>query len=101
MGSMVMSTFAMFMPWNVQFTFILLLCLGLSYLESKSRGKVWPPLRWLDKVRKIPKDSQSVQRYQRDPSSISTRLEQLESLKSAGLIDGREFRRKREEILKK
>ena len=34
MGSMVMSTFAMFMPWNVQFTFILLLCLGLSYLES-------------------------------------------------------------------
>ena len=106
MGSMVMSTVMMFIPRHVVFLFLAICCIGffgiyVPYNESKKKGEAWPPLRWLDKVRKIPKDSQSVQRYQRDPSSISARLEQLESLKSAGLIDGREFRRKREEILKK
>lgn len=108
MGSMAMSTFMMFVPWKVQFTFLLILCLGLSYLESKSRGKVWFPLRWLRRITslKIPARRDQTSRNKFDHiASIGPdqrrHLSQLESLRNAGLLTEREYRRKRNDILNK
>ena len=101
-----MSTFMMFVPWKTQFIFILILMLGLSYLESKGRGKIWPPLQWLKKIknRKGPAHRDRTSRTEFDHISAigpgaQHRLEQLESLKTAGLISRQEYQQKRQEIL--
>lgn len=94
MGSMVMSTFAMFMPWKAQFIFILILCLGLSYLESKGRGKVWPPLEWLRRIKSAASPKEKPAR------PVNRRLAQLESLRTAGIISKKEYMERREKMEK-
>ena len=106
MGSMVMSTFMMFVPRHVEFIFLAVLCVGffgiyIPYQESKKRGKVWGPLKWLKAKKPVHKRKNvEFDHISAIGPSMRRRLEQLESLKTAGLIDDREYREKRQEILK-
>lgn len=91
MGSMVMSTFMMFVPQRVEFLFFVLLCIGffgvyVPWNERKKKGTT---------RKKRPSQPRRIQR-----SSASARLEQLETLKGAGLMDEREYQEKRKDILR-
>lgn len=99
MGSMVMSTFMMFVPQHVDFIFLVILCVGffgiyVPYNESKKKGEVWAPLRRLKRVRGLtsPKEKQT--------RPVSHRLEQLENLRSAGIISDQEYKERRREMEK-
>lgn len=110
MGSMVMSTFMMFVPQQAVFLFLVICCVGffgiyIPYQESKKRGETWKPLRWLKGKTDEKKPVHRKKNTEFDHISAigpgkRHRLEQLESLKTAGLIDDREYREKRQEILK-
>lgn len=110
MGSMVMSTFMMFVPQQAVFLFLTICCVGffgiyIPYQESKKRGETWKPLRWL----KGKTDKKKPVRRKRDTefdhiSAIGPgrghRLEQLETMRGAGLVSEQEYRQKRNEIMK-
>lgn len=110
MGSMVMSTFMMFVPQQAVVLFLVICCVGffgiyIPYQESKKRGETWKPLRWLKGKTDEKKPVHRKKNTEFDHISAigpgkRHRLEQLESLKTAGLIDDREYREKRQEILK-
>lgn len=118
MGSMALSTFMMFVPQHVVFLFLTICCVGffgiyVPYNESKKKGEIWPPLLWLKSLKKqfpSPKKPAGRGKASRTApefdhiTSIGSgrqhRLEQLETLKEAGLMTDQEYRRKRQEILK-
>lgn len=112
MGSMALSTFMMFTPRAANFIFLTICCVGffgiyVPYNESKKKGEVWAPIRWLRRIADgLPRGGKSARRDRGEFDHISSiapgkqhRLEQLESLKSAGLMDDREYREKRQKIL--
>jgi len=91
MGSMVMSTFMMFIPQRVVSIFLVILCVGffgiyVPWNERKKKGRT---------QKKRPSQAQRIRRR-----PVSARLEQLETLKGAGLIDEREYRQMKEKILR-
>lgn len=109
MGSMVMSTFMMFVPQHVAVLFLTICCIGffgiyIPYQENKKRGKTWRPLRWL----KGRTDGEKPAHQKRIPefdhiSAIGPgrrhQLEQLETMREAGLITEQEYRQKRNKIM--
>lgn len=112
MGSMALSAFMMFTPAAVNFIFMAILCVGffgiyIPYQESKKKGEVWAPLRWLKKIT-APRDKarrRGPSRAEFDHiSSIGPDerrwLEQLETLKDAGLLSQREYKERRDKITK-
>ncbi len=112
MGGMVMSTFMMFVPRHVEFIFLVILCVGffgiyVPYDESKKKGEVWGPLRWMKKIKAVKGPAGRKRPPQAEFNHISSvgpsmrhQLDQLESLKAAGLIDGREYQEQKAKILK-
>ncbi len=112
MGGMVMSTFMMFVPQQVVFLFLTICCVGffgiyIPYQESKKKGEVWGPLRWMKKIKAVKGPAGRKRPPQAEFNHISSigpsmrhQLDQLESLKAAGLIDGREYQEQKAKILK-
>lgn len=107
MGSMVMSTFMMFVPRHVEFIFLTICCVGffgiyVPYNESKKKGEVWAPLLWLKKITgKRPSRRSGSSEFDHITSIGSGeqhRLEQLETLKRAGLITEQEYKERRQKI---
>ncbi|MCI8553146.1 MAG: SHOCT domain-containing protein [Lawsonibacter sp.] len=104
MGSMVMSTVMMFIPRHVVFLFLAICCIGffgiyVPYNESKKKGEAWRPLRWLTKkklVRKKPR--REFDRVSAGKPGSQRQLEQLETMKKAGLITDREYQQKKNDI---
>lgn len=97
MGSMVMSTFMMFVPRYVEFIFLAVLCVGffgiyIPYNESKKKGKVWPPLGWLRRIRSM------TSRREKPARPVNRRLAQLESLRTAGIISEKEYKERRKKM---
>jgi len=82
----------MFVPQQVVFIFLTILCVGFFgiYIPWNERKK--------GKTQK--KKPPQPQKFQREPASVSSRLEQWKTLKEAGLMDEREYQQKRSEILK-
>lgn len=98
MGSMFMSTFMMFVPQHVEFVFLTICCIGffgmhIPYQESRKKGEVWPPLGWLRKIKG------AVSPGKKPARPVNRRLDQMESLRNAGLLTEQEYRRKRNDIL--
>lgn len=110
MGSMVLSTCMMFVPQHVEILFLAIVCIGffgiyVPYNESRKRGEIWGPLRRLKGIKALigPARRDGTSGTGRAPAmdpDRRRRLEQLKSMKEAGLIDGREYRRRRDEIVK-
>lgn len=110
MGSMVMSTFMMFVPQYVEVIFLTILCVGffgiyIPYQESKKRGETWKPLGWLKGKTGEKKPVHRKKETEFDHISAigpgrRHRLEQLETMRGAGLVTEQEYRRKRDEIMK-
>ena len=112
MGSMAMSTFMMFVPRHVEFIFLVILCVGffgiyVPYNESKKKGEAWRPLRWMKKIKAVKGPAGRKRPSQTEFNHISSigpsvrhRLDQLESLKAAGLIDDREYQERKAKISK-
>lgn len=110
MGSMVMSTFMMFIPQQVIVLFLAICCIGffgiyIPYQESKKRGEIWKPLRWMKGRTNKKKPARQKRTAEFDHISAigpgsRHRLEQLETMRGAGLLTEQEYRQKRNEIMK-
>ena len=100
MGSMVMSTFMMFVPQHVVFLFLAICCVGffgiyIPYNESKKKGEVWGPLRWLRRMM-----SRTARRENPAHPDSRCRLDQLKCLKAAGVISEEEYKQRRRRMEK-
>ena len=109
MGNLVMSTFLMFVPQRTLYVFLTICCAGffgiyIPYNESKKRGEIWGPLRWLkkvtDRVKSVRPGKSSEDSHVSTGAGRSHQLEQLETMRQAGLISGPEYHQKRDKILK-
>jgi len=83
----------MFVPQQVIFVFLIIFCVGffgiyIPWNERKKKGKAQK------------KKSPQPRDFQREPASVSARLEQWKTLKEAGLMDEREYQEKRKDILR-
>lgn len=100
MGSMVMSTFMMFVPQHVVFLFLAICCVGffgiyIPYNESKKKGEVWKPLRWLKRMTSL-----GVRKEKPASTGGRRRLDQLERLREAGIIFEEEYKQRRRRMEK-
>ena len=100
MGSMVMSTFMMFVPQHVVFLFLAICCVGffgiyIPYNESKKKGEVWKPLRWLKRMTSL-----GVRKEKPASTDGRRRLDQLERLREAGIISEEEYKQRRRRMEK-
>ena len=104
MGSMVMSTVMMFIPRHVVFLFLAICCIGffgiyVPYNESKKKGEAWRPLRWLKEKKPVRKETRrEFDRVSAGKPGSQRQLEQLETMKKAGLITDREYQQKKNDI---
>lgn len=112
MGSMVMSTFMMFVPRHVVYLFLAICCVGffgiyIPYNESKKRGEVWGPLRWIKGIKKVgrkkPPHPDRIPQFDHISAigpGTQHQLEQLNTMKQAGLITQQEYEERRKKFLK-
>ena len=74
---------------------------GMNAYQTFGKNYVGPEIKIEDEERPIsPPPAETHDHIPSTALDTKRRLEQLESLKSAGLIDDREYRQKREQILK-
>lgn len=102
MGSMVLSTFMMFTPEMANFIFLVIVVVGFFGIyvplqERKKRGPQPKPKRFPE--RKFPRTTPPPERVER-VSASGIKLDQLKTLKEAGLLTEEEYRQRRDKMMK-